>query len=470
VSDALEQRAKGRVEVRASVRRKINLLLLAIPLALYLAQKETPARLGLPQEFADLAVFILSALSLMPLAGFVESAVEELAELLGQFVGGLLHTTFGNVAELIIGISILVPNIFNIPFLFEAHEPIPSDVAAEIVKASITGAVIRNSLLFLGLATIMGAWRNGKMKFDPENASEYSTVFTLAVIGLALPTIGRLIGAQVFKEETAIETSLVFAGVLLFSYIAYVLFSVFRVERSEHARKQHARGSESLPLPAQPDVEALFAEERAQAEARLREETNGAPSEAEAPRTGRIDPHGKMLEAKRQAREEEGETGLLAGHPVLRGLAAAVVLLVATFGVAVMSEHFVGTIEPVAKTFLGNNELFIGLIVIPVIGGVVELNGAIGMARRNRMEITMAVTAGASIQMILLVAPVLVLVGFFSGAPFDLIFQPLGLVVFLASSFVFMLLGRDGESTWLEGVQLTAFWLLVASTAFFLKG
>jgi Ca2+:H+ antiporter len=446
-----------RVEVLASVRRKINVLLLAIPLALYLAQKETPARLGLPQQFADLAVFILSALSLIPLAGFVESAVEELAELLGQFVGGLLHTTFGNVAELIIGLSILLPNIPTIPYLFEAHPAISG--AADIVKAAIAGSVIRNSLLFLGLATIAGTWRNGKMKFDAENASEYSTVFTLAVIGIALPTIGRLIGTQAFSESVAVETSLVFAGVLLFIYVAYVLFSVFRVERSERRRTQRRRRREALPLPAQPDVEALFAEERAQAE-------------AEATQSGRIDPRSRLLEAKRQAREEEGggEKRWLEGHPILRGLVAAVVLLVATFGVAVMSEHFVGTIEPVAKTYLGNNELFIGLIVIPVIGGVVELNGAVGMARRNRMETTMAVTAGASIQMILLVAPVLVFVGYLAGSPFDLIFQPLALVVFVASSFVFMLLGRDGESSWLEGIQLTTFWLLVASTAFFLKG
>jgi Ca2+:H+ antiporter len=137
--------------------------------------------------------------------------------------------------------------------------------------------------------------------------------------------------------------------------------------------------------------------------------------------------------------------------------------------VVVMSEQFVGTIEEVAKSFLGGNELFVGLIVIPVIGGMVELNGAIGMARRNRMEITMAVTAGASIQMILLVAPVLVLVAALLGVNFSLVFQPLALLVFLASSFVFMLLGRDGESSLLEGSQLVTFWILVASTAFFLK-
>jgi Ca2+:H+ antiporter len=174
---------------------------------------------------------------------------------------------------------------------------------------------------------------------------------------------------------------------------------------------------------------------------------------------------------RRSARAERGEeeTGWFRGHPVLRGLAAVVVLAASAAGVVVMSEQFVHSIEPVATQFLGGNELFIGLIVIPVIGGVVELIGAVSTARHNRMEITMAVTAGASIQTILFVAPILVFVAAVVGVPFTLIFQPLALLVFISSTFVFMLLGRDGESTWLEGVQLTAFWLLTAGTAFFLK-
>lgn len=468
------------------MKRKINLLLLAIPVVLF------PERFGLAGANAEggfppstqLLIFALSALSLLPLAGLVESAVEELAELLGQFIGGLLHTTFGNVAELVIGISILLASVHG-GFKGEVSGP-------DIVRASIAGAVIRNSLLFLGVATILGTWRNGKMKFDAENASEYSTVFALAVIGLALPTVGNLLGFGAFKGEGALAPSMIVAGVLLVIYLAYVLFAVFRVAESREPaevrqarreRRRRVRRGRALPLPAQPDVQALFEEERQRAEARLAEEATGAAEPALAlqaaagsamPSTERkrIYPSGMRLEAKRQAREEQGEEehGLLGGHPFVRGLVAVVTLAVATAGVVIMSEHFVGTIEGVAKEYFGGNELFIGLIVIPVIGGMVELTGAVGMARRNRMEITMAVTAGASIQMILLVAPVLIFVGGYVGAPIDLVFQPVPMAVFVASSFIFMLLGRDGESSWLEGILLTAFWVLVASTAFFLKG
>ncbi len=455
------------------MRRLIYLFLLGILVVFYLKFQHP---LGLSESTVSLVVFVLSALSLLPLATFVESAVEELSELLGQFLGGLLHTTFGNVAELVIGISILVAT--------SRHQIVGG---ADIVRASIAGAVIRNSLLFLGLATLFGCWRNGKMKFEAEHASEYSTVFALAVIGLALPTMAQIVNHN-FAGDVAVKISLILGVVLLLIYLAYVLFAIFRVAESaeikahRRAKKaQRARGgallpSEALPLPGQSDVNALFAEERERAEQRLALEVGGgaaALAVAAVPTVvrQRIDPRGQRLEARRQERAERGEAErrLFGKHKVVRGLIAVLVLALATAGVVVMSEQFVGTIEEVAKSFLGGNELFVGLIVIPVIGGMVELNGAIGMARRNRMEITMAVTAGASIQMILLVAPVLVLVAALLGVNFSLVFQPLALLVFLASSFVFMLLGRDGESSLLEGSQLVTFWILVASTAFFLK-
>lgn len=452
------------------MKRKINVFLLGIPVVLYL-------KYFAHQDAGNAAtiIFVLSALSLLPLAAFVESAVEELAELLGQFIGGLLHTTFGNLAELAIGVLILISHVSN---------------GEEIVRASIAGSVIRNSLLFLGVATVMGCIRNGKMAFDSENASQYSTVFALAVIGIALPTVLSQLHLPGFEETQALRLSMALAAVLLVSYLAYILFAIFRVaegrdlvahrqrKRQERAHQQRTRRHDiELPAPAQPDVNALFQEERARAEERLAFEATAATSHAAEviapqPERRRIDPRGMRLEAKREEREERGEaeSGLFADHPILRGLVATLVLAISATGVVVMSESFVGTIEPITTAFFGGNEFFIGLIIIPVIGGMVELTGAVGMARRNRMEITMAVTAGASIQVILLVAPVLVIVGALVGSPFTLVFQPIALAVFIASAFVFMLLGRDGESTWLEGVQLIAVWVLTAATAFFLRG
>ena len=478
------------------IKRKINILLIGIPLVLFygpITARFDSQLSGLGERrdtVVSLIIFVLAGLSLIPLAGFVESAVEELAELLGPFIGGLLHTTFGNVAELTIGLSLL---LFG------------GTAGPNIVLGSIAGVIIRNSLLGLGLATILGSFRNGRMKFNAENASEYSTVFALAVIGLSLPTIASMVLGGPNHERDATEThqltilSLALAIVLVVSYIAYLAFAVFRVQEGynlveKRLRKRQAKQQARIErrerrrqpgLVALPDTQALFSEERQTAFTRLEggstavavAEREPAVEEPEPePERKRIYAKAGKLEAKRQKREEAGEEvgekGVLAGHRVLRGLIAAVVLAVATAGVASMSEAFAKQVE----RLLGDNpqfkpyEFFLGLILIPVLAGIVELYGSIETARENRMEITMAVTAGASIQMILLVVPILVIAGYIAGPShaLALVFQPLHIIIFGASTFIYMLLSRDGESTWLEGAQLCTLWLLVAVTALFL--
>lgn len=460
------------------LKRKVNIFLLFIPLVIFRGPVSEFLRelLGLSSETVeggvDYVVFALSALSLIPLAGFVESAVEELAELLGPFVGGLLHTTFGNVAELLIGVFILTSGVPH---------------AAEIVLASVAGVIVRNSLLGLGVSTLFGAWRNGSMKFNTENASEYSTVFALAVVGLSLPTIvhriplsGGTLGEEV-ELPFGIPLSAFLAVVLLVSYLAYIGFAVFRLgegydlplvrqARREARRQRHMQRHGGIPTL--PDTQALFREERETAERELMSGQGGTAAVAvaglpsgEAPKA--VYAKAGLLEHKRKLREERGERGLFHRHRLLRGLVAVLVLGIATAGVASMSENFAESVEAILKANadLAHFEFFLGLIVIPVLAGMVEIYGSISAARENRMEITMAVTAGATIQMILLVVPILVFVGLAAGNPLNLVFQPLDIIIFGAATFIFMLLSRDGESTWLEGAQLVTLWSLIAIVA-----
>jgi len=465
------------------IKRKINVLLLAIPLVLFSGALRAffDAHLGLTINDGVLngIIFALAALSLIPLAGFVESAVEELAELLGPFVGGLLHTTFGNVAELTIALAVLLS--------FEGSR------GQDIVEGSIAGVIIRNSLLFLGVATLIGCFRNGHMKFNAENASEYSTVFALAVVGLSIPTIVTLLtpallghtDSHILDLPGKIPLPGFLAVVLILSYLAYISFAVFRlgegynlVEKRRQMREERAkrrllrRGKlqPAFPIATQLDTQALFAEERQSADLRLAGDGESNPSGKEGGQ--RIYAKAGLLAEKRRLREVSGARDVLHVHPALRGLLAVLVLAVATAGVASMSENLARSVEEMVKLngTLKDYDVFLGLILIPILAGVVELYGSVGAARENRMEITMAVTAGASIQMILLVVPVLVLVGIFTGHQLDLVFTPIEVITFGASTFIFMLLSRDGESTWLEGVQLCTFWALVAVAAFFIHG
>jgi Ca2+:H+ antiporter len=458
-------------------KRKINLFLLAIPIVLLSEQLHLnewiSEHLGVPGEPV---LLVIAALGLIPLAGFVESAVEELAELLGPFIGGLLHTTFSNVAELFIALNILLT--------FAAPE------GPEIVLSSVAGVIIRNSLLFLGVATFLGCLKNGTMKFNAEHAGEYATVFALAVIGLSLPTVAALIqgashggsggeGAEAHIAGALAATTsteggsgelLVFgvplgatlAVVLLVSYLAYVMFAVFRVRNGRPRRRIAALGP-AIAL-AQQDTQALFDPERQQAEERIRKE------EEEEER--QLHPRAQQARARRRAAAEErarsGKApGLLARSKPLRGILAAIVLALATAGVFALSEQFAHAAEEFSTSAaLGPGfGFFFGLIVIPIVGGVVELYGTVGSAREKRMEIVMALTAGATIQMILFVVPVLVLVGAALSHPLDLVFKPIEIIIFGASTFAFMLLSRDGESSILEGVQLMTLWLLLAVTA-----
>lgn len=445
---------------RSVWKRKVNFFLLFIPLVLLATQHDIQVMveeqlhgLGLEHEQQALvfagAILLLAAVSLIPLAGFLESAVEELAELLGQFLGGLLHTTASNIAELALALSVLTS--------------FAGSRGSEIVLSSVAGVIVRNALLFLGIATLIGCWRNGKMRFNAGAAGEYNTVFALAVTGLSLPTLASFIvgasaGAEGGEGGGSPEAGFMVFGqipfavcisvVLLLSYVAYLIFVVFR-PRADFKKGTGSKDADSSGiLEAYSEIDsqqALFDEEKLTARERLRRE-------------------------KVKAREASGEQRFLGEHKILRGLLAVLILGIAALGVVIMSEHFADSVKEMVEVNrdLSQYEFFLGLILIPVLAGVVELYGSVGMARRKKMDITMAITAGASIQMILLVVPILVLVGWVTGHPLSLVFSPLNVIVFGAATFAFMLLSRDGESTMLEGVQLVALWLLLAVIAFYL--
>ena len=142
------------------------------------------------------------------------------------------------------------------------------------------------------------------------------------------------------------------------------------------------------------------------------------------------------------------------------------VLALATVVTAVMSEVLVGTIEPLTHQ-IGLNPFFVGLIIIPLVGNAAEHFSAVTSASRNHMEIAMGITAGSSIQIALLAAPVLVLAGTLMGVPLDLNFTLLEVAMFGLVAGLYAIISLDGESTWLEGLLLFAFYLILALGTFF---
>jgi Ca2+:H+ antiporter len=166
-------------------------------------------------------------------------------------------------------------------------------------------------------------------------------------------------------------------------------------------------------------------------------------------------------------------TRTLGGHekrdvhegPAWSGRTAALVLVGAAILLAILSEILVGAIEPVVET-LGLTEFFVGVILLPIIGNLAEQLVAVQLAWKNRMEFSMAVSYGASLQVALFVAPVLVLAGVLTGQPMDLAFAPLEVAAVAAAVGISALIALDGESNWLEGALLVIVYLILAATFF----
>ena len=142
------------------------------------------------------------------------------------------------------------------------------------------------------------------------------------------------------------------------------------------------------------------------------------------------------------------------------------VLLIVTVFVGIESELLVGSLEEAASQ-LGLNQLFTGVILLPIIGNAAEHTTAVIVAMKNKMDLAMSVAVGSSLQIALFVAPVLVIVGHFIGQPMDLDFNPFELVAVVVSVWLANSISSDGMSNWLEGVLLLATYTILALAFYF---
>jgi Ca2+:H+ antiporter len=144
------------------------------------------------------------------------------------------------------------------------------------------------------------------------------------------------------------------------------------------------------------------------------------------------------------------------------------VLGLATVVVFTAAEALVNTVKPFTHK-LGWSPIFIGVIIVPLIGNVAEHSSAIVLAWRNKMDVALGVSSGSSIQVAVFVAPALVLISQF-GHRLDLAFSSLEIATLGLVVALFYLVSRDGESNWLEGLQLIGLYALAATVFFYVPG
>ena len=142
------------------------------------------------------------------------------------------------------------------------------------------------------------------------------------------------------------------------------------------------------------------------------------------------------------------------------------ILVISTILIAIESEFLVNGIEPITES-LGWSQFFVGIILIPIIGNAAEHSTAVIMARKDKMDVALEIAVGSSLQIILFVAPVLIFISLFF-TPMSIVFNPFELIALIASVLIANRVSHDGESNWLEGVQLLSVYLIIAASFFIL--
>ncbi len=341
----------------------------------------------------DVAVFAAAGVAVIPLAHLMGIATEELSTRAGPGIGGFLNATLGNATELIIGLVALG----RAAGLAAGGNQAGADNLVELVKASITGSIVANLLLVLGLSMLVGGARHKTQKFAVHNAELQVTMLTLAIAALVMPELFQLSYAGAGGVAPALPNlSLWIAVLLLVGYFLGLVFSL-------HTHR---------------DV---------------------------------FNPVGPGAEAATPAWSRRLALGVLVGATVLVGL---------------MAELLVGSVEAVTAG-LGLTEIFVGVIIIAIIGNAAEHGAAVAMAWKDKMDLSVGIATISSAQVALFLTPVLVLASFALGQPLTLAFEIFELVAIILSVAVVSLIAKDGETNWFEGALLLIVYGIIAVGFFF---
>ena len=335
-----------------------------------------------PGGISPTTLFVCSALGIIPVAGWIGRATETLAGRVGEGLGGLLNATFGNAAELIIAGIALSKGLTN------------------VVKASITGSIIGNVLLVLGLSILLAA-RNirNSVSTAPQRALPSSR-----------SRWPRLVSSS-RRSFIWPPTPVLAAG----------------ARWSSRSSPWPSPLSCSLPISA-----------------------------CSVSRSGPTSISSKALTD--MPKKDGGQWS--------RGKAITI-LLISTAVVALLSEFLVGTIENVRDS-VGLTEVFVGVIVVAIVGNAAEHSSAILMAMKNKMDLSVGIAIGSSLQIALFVAPVLIFLSYLFGRPMNLEFTMPEVVAVVASVYILFQISGDGETNWIEGIQLLSVYVILGILFFYL--
>ena len=352
--------------IREILAHKVLWLLVLVPVILVVAP--------LMPESSSL-LFVLSVLAIIPLAALLSLATEQVAARTGDAIGGLLNATLGNLTELIIGLTAL-----------RAGEYL-------LVKASLAGAIVTNTLFMAGAAFLLGGLKYHVQTFNSANTRLQMGLLFLAAFGLMVPSALADMDSQVLPQSL----SLTIALILLVTYGFSLVFTL-------------------------------------------------------------------GTHAKEFAASSGGETE----EHVWPMSAAVIVLLGTTVAVALVSEIFVESLTG-ASASLGLTPAFVGFIVVAIVGAAAEMTAAFSAARKNRLDLSLAISFGSSTQIALFVAPVLVLLSYALGPePMSLQFWPGAIIMIFIATLTAALVTASGHAAWFIGLLMLMIYAVFGATLFIL--
>ncbi len=344
----------------------LRFLLICVPLSF----------IGYFMNWSATAMFILTCISIIPLAGYLGNATESIAVYTGPKAGGFLNATFGNATELIISFFSIRAGLF------------------EVVKATLAGSVLGNILLVLGCSILAGGLKHKVLKYDAKVGRSTATMLLFAVAALTMPAVFMSNLSETVIVSKYENFSIITSVIMLCTYVVGVIYSF----------------------------------------------------------KGQNDLYEGMEE------DEEAEWSL----PI-----SITILAVATILIAIESELLVASIEPMTAA-VGISKMFVGIILIPIVGNAAEHSTAIIMALKNKMDISIEIAVGSSLQIVLFVIPISVIMSLFiADTPMSIIFKIEEIFLFAASVFIVNHIVKAGRTDWMEGLKLISVYI-IAAVGFFI--
>ncbi|OTA95286.1 hypothetical protein M434DRAFT_69631 [Hypoxylon sp. CO27-5] len=403
----------------------INILLLAAPA-------------GIALHFINYdgkVVFAVNFIAIIPLAAMLSNATEEIAMRTGEVLGGLINASFGNAVELIVAIIALTQN------------------QIKVVQTSLVGSILSNLLLVLGMCFFCGGINRREQFFNTTVAQTAASLLALAVGSLIVPTVFAHTD-DFYQGEIQLSPDAVPSlshGVSLILLIVYASYLFFQMKTHVKLFNEESQKVEGKPIFKKSLPEGAIASGVARVGAGASIGVRDMNENGELSKL-MLNPLGHLEED-----EDEG--------PQLSFVVAFATLIGATVIIALCAEGMVNGIEAITSTGAISEE-FVGLILLPIVGNACEHATAVTVAIKDKMDLAIGVAIGSSMQVALLLIPLLVIIGWGMGSQdMTLAFDTFQVIVLFVSVLLVNYLIGDGKSHWLEGLILVCLYAIIATCA-----